>query len=207
MIKSDFEEYVQYLRLHPEAAQPTAKEQAAATKEDVSKGGPTKDNSANTDHAAKSTAKTGCLKAAANGRILPMTEAKDEAFASCMMGNGYVVCPTDGVVVSPADGTVSMLMEDSFHAVGIQTGDGINLLIHIGIDTVTLKGEGFMPKTSAGQKVAAGDPLITFDKNLVESKGLCADIMVIVLMEPGIPEIEYLTGMEAEAGKTVVAKW
>ncbi len=201
LIKSDFEEYVQYLRIHPEAASPAGEQEEAATaKENAPK-------SSTVKNMEKNTAKTGCLKAAASGQVIPMAEAKDEAFSSCMMGNGYVVCPTDGVVVSPADGTVSVLMEDSFHAVGIQTNDGMNLLIHIGIDTVKLKGEGFTPKVSTGQKVAAGDPLIIFDKDLVERKGFSADIMVIVLAEPGIPDIEYLTGMEAKAGETVVAKW
>ena len=87
----------------------------------------------------------------------PMKEARDEAFASCAMGNGIVVEPTDGTIVSPADGVVTTVMEPSLHAVGIQTKGGINILLHLGIDTVKMEGEGFKSWTASGKKVKAGE--------------------------------------------------
>ncbi len=170
IIKSDFEEYVQYLFLNPKAVPKV-------------------------------------LKAAASGDVLPMEQAKDEAFASCMMGNGVVICPEDGKVVAPADGEVSVLMEGTNHAVGIHVDEGFDILIHIGIDTVHLKGEGFRAFVTAGQKVKAGDLLVEFDKDLVVSKGLCPDVIVISLENPDLPEITYETGKRAKAGETVVARW
>ena len=170
IIKSDFEEYVQYLSSNPEAVPKV-------------------------------------LKAAASGDVLPMEQAKDEVFASCMMGKGVVICPEDGKVVAPADGEVSVLMEGTNHAVGIHVEEGFDILIHIGVDTVHLNGEGFKAFVTAGQKVKAGDLLVEFDKDFVVGKGLCPDVIVISLENPDLPEITYETGKKAKAGKTVVARW
>ena len=100
-----------------------------------------------------------------------------------------------------------MFMEDSKHAVGLKTKYGFDLLIHIGIDTVSLEGQGFESFIKLGQKVKARDKLIQFDKELIESKGLCADVIVIVLDSPDLMPIEYVTGIQAVAGETVVAKF
>ena len=97
-------------------------------------------------------------------------EVKDDVFSSCMLGKGIAIHPTDGVVVAPVNGEISVTMEGTNHAVGIRIAEGFDLLIHIGLDTVSLNGEGFTSHISMGQKVKAGDKLITFDKALVESK-------------------------------------
>lgn len=151
--------------------------------------------------------KENCLKAAANGTVVPMAEASDETFASCMLGNGVVIHPTDGMTTAPCDGEITVFMEDSKHAVGLKTEYGFDLLIHIGIDTVSLEGQGFESFIKLGQKVKVGDKLIQFDKELIESKGLCADVIVIVLDSPDLMPIEYVTGIQAVAGETVVAKF
>ena len=98
-------------------------------------------------------------------------------------------------------------MEGTNHAVGIRIAEGFDLLIHIGLDTVSLNGEGFTSHISMGQKVKAGDKLITFDKALVESKGLCSDVILIALDNPALPALDFKTGMTASAGETVVATW
>lgn len=147
------------------------------------------------------------LKAMINGQVIPLAEVKDEVFSSCMLGNGLAICPADGTVVAPCDGEVSVVMEGSNHAVGIKVFEGMDLLIHIGIDTVTLNGEGFTSFVEIGQKVKAGDKLITFDKDLVEAKGLCSDVILVVLDSPQLPKMEYQTNMAAKAGETVVASW
>ena len=124
-----------------------------------------------------------------------------------MLGKGIAIHPTDGVVVAPVDGEISVTMEGTNHAVGIRIAEGFDLLIHIGLDTVSLNGEGFTSHISMGQKVKAGDKLITFDKALVESKGLCSDVILIALDNPALPALDFKTGMTASAGETVVATW
>lgn len=147
------------------------------------------------------------LKAMVNGEVISVTEVKDDVFSSCMLGKGIAIHPTDGVVVAPVDGEISVTMEGTNHAVGIHIAEGFDLLIHIGLDTVSLNGEGFTSHISMGQKVKAGDKLITFDKALVESKGLCADVILIALDNPALPALDFKTGMTASAGETVVATW
>lgn len=136
-----------------------------------------------------------------------MSQARDEAFASCVMGGGLVIRPEDGRVVAPADGQITVLMEGTNHAVGIHMDNGMELLLHIGIDTVKLNGEGFKAAVMPGQNVKAGDLLVEFDKKLVEERGYCADIMVIVLDAPQLPVIRYAVDMDALAGETAVAEW
>lgn len=149
------------------------------------------------------------LKAVCNGKVIPITEVKDDVFSSCMLGGGVAIQPSDALstVVAPIDGEISVVMEGSNHAVGIKVAEGFDLLIHIGIDTVSLNGEGFTSHVSMGQKVSAGDKLIQFDKNLVEAKGLCADVIIISLDNTDLPKMEYHTGTDAVAGETVVASW
>ena len=147
------------------------------------------------------------LKAMVNGEVISVTEVKDDVFSSCMLGKGIAIHPTDGVVVAPVDGEISVTMEGTNHAVGIRIAEGFDLLIHIGLDPVSLNGEGFTSHISMGQKVKAGDKLITFDKALVESKGLCADVILIALDNPALPALDFKTGMTASAGETVVATW
>lgn len=147
------------------------------------------------------------LKAMVNGEVISVTEVKDDVFSSCMLGKGIAIHPADGTVVAPVDGEISVTMEGTNHAVGIKVAEGFDLLIHIGIDTVSLNGEGFTSYIKMGQKVKAGDKLITFDKALVESKGLCADVILIALDNPALPELSYTTGMTAVAGETTVATW
>ena len=147
------------------------------------------------------------LKAMVNGEVISVTEVKDDVFSSCMLGKGIAIHPTDGVVVAPVDGEISVTMEGTNHAVGIRIAEGFDLLIHIGLDTVSLNGEGFTSHISMGQKVKAGDKLITFDKALVESKGLCSDVILIALDNPALPALDFKTGMTASARETVVATW
>lgn len=147
------------------------------------------------------------LKAMVSGQVFPITEVKDDVFSSCMLGNGIAIHPADGCVLAPIDGVISVTMEGTNHAVGIRVSEGFDLLLHIGLDTVTLNGEGFTSHVSMDQKVRAGDKLITFDRALIESKGLCPDVLLIALDNPELPPLEYKTGMEAVAGETTIAVW
>ena len=149
----------------------------------------------------------GKLVAVATGKVLAMTQAKDEAFATCAMGDGVVIEPEKGVIVAPADGKITALMKPSLHAIGIETKEGLNLLIHIGIDTVKLDGKGFKSFVKSGQEVKAGDKLVEFDINLIKKEGYSPDVMVVVLEDSNLPKVAYKTGEKTVAGKTVVAEF
>lgn len=113
------------------------------------------------------------------GTILPLSEAKDEAFASEALGKGVVIEPADGIVVAPFDGTIVTLFP-SKHAIGIVSEDGAEVLIHIGINTVELNGKYFDANVKQGDVVKAGQTLVTFDKAAIEKEGYCSQVMVIV---------------------------
>lgn len=146
------------------------------------------------------------LKAPVSGEVVPMSEAKDENFAQGILGGGVVVRPVSQVIVAPCDGTVTHASEDNKHAIGLQSVTGQDILIHVGVDTVNMNGEGFKLLKKEGDAVKAGEPMLEFDIKLIESKGLCADVMMILIEDENEVEAEYITGITAEAGGTVVAK-
>ena len=113
--------------------------------------------------------------------------------------------PSEGKVYSPADGTVSMIA-DTKHAIGINTQDGLELLIHIGMDTVALKGEGYTPKVEAGASVKKGDLLMEFDMDFIKEKGYsCVTPMIVTNMD----DIKGVTPHAGAAvpGETVVVEY
>lgn len=101
------------------------------------------------------------------GRIAPISESPDESFAQEMMGRGVVFFPTDGIVTAPCDGTINLVFMTK-HAIGLETEGGIEILIHIGVDTVKLEGKPFNILIKEGQKVKAGEPLVKFDLDFIE---------------------------------------
>ena len=114
-----------------------------------------------------------------DGDVIELKEVDDEVFASGVTGKGIAIVPTNNVVVSPVEGTVSVLFP-SKHAVGITTNDGIELLVHIGLNTVMLNGEGFTTFVKQGDKVVCGQKLLEFDKEFILSKGYSLQSPVLV---------------------------
>lgn len=102
------------------------------------------------------------------GELHPITDAPDEAFASKMTGDGFMVYPTDGTVYAPADSKVTFVF-DTKHAVGLAAADGTEYMLHIGIDTVKLQGQGFTVFVTDGQHVKKGDKLLEFDNEFVKT--------------------------------------
>lgn len=113
-----------------------------------------------------------------NGTAAPITEAPDEAFSSKMMGDGYVVKPSDGQVVMPEDGEV-MFVFPSKHAIGLKTADGMEYLLHIGVDTVKLDGTGFEVFVQDGQKVSKGQLLMKFDLDYIRANAASDACMAV----------------------------
>ena len=147
------------------------------------------------------------MAATADGKVIPMTDASDPVFSSCALGGGVVIRPTGTVVVAPADGRVTATMEGSNHAIGMELEGGLELLIHIGVDTVSLKGEGFTALVKSGDTVKKGTELIRFEREALEAKGFCMEVMQIVMDGEKSSGVQYHTGMDAQAGETVVAVW
>ena len=130
--------------------------------------------------------------------------APDEAFASRMMGDGAVVTPTDSVVKAPADGEIVFVF-DTKHAVGFTTEDGISMIIHVGIDTVKLNGEGFDVMVEAGQKVKKGDPIMKLDLDYLSANApsLASPVMCTELSDN--QKIRLLKEGDIQAGESLFA--
>ena len=124
------------------------------------------------------------MAATADGKVIPMTDASDPVFSSCALGGGVVIRPTGTVVVAPADGRVTATMEGSNHAIGMELEGGLEILIHIGVDTVSLKGEGFTALVKSGDTVKKGTELIRFEREALEAKGFCMEVMHPVRQNP-----------------------
>jgi PTS system beta-glucosides-specific IIC component len=113
------------------------------------------------------------------GEVKPLSEVPDPAFSEEIMGKGFAIQPSEGRVVSPINGTVFSLSK-SGHAIGLVSDTGAEMLIHIGIDTVKLKGQFFSPKVQAGAKVSVGDVLMEFDREQIEKAGYTTITPVII---------------------------
>ncbi|MCU9612801.1 PTS glucose transporter subunit IIA [Caldibacillus lycopersici] len=113
--------------------------------------------------------KTVQLAAPVSGKYLEIQEVPDPVFSKKMMGDGIAFEPSEGKVVAPVDGEIIQVFPTK-HAVGIKAANGAEILIHIGLETVSMNGEGFTAHTSEGKKVKQGDVLITFDLDLIKEK-------------------------------------
>lgn len=146
------------------------------------------------------------LKAFLTGKVISMEEVEDEVFSSKALGDGVAIVPTSNVLKAPASGEVTVIMEDSKHAVGMKLANGVEILLHVGLDTVTLGGEGFELFVKVGDTVKTGDKLIKFDGDFIKEKGL-PTTTVLAVTEPGeYTNIQYLSGMDAKETETVIVK-
>lgn len=127
------------------------------------------------------------------GQAVPLSETPDPIFAAEKLGKGAAIVPTGNTVVAPAAGKVSVTMP-SGHAVGLKLDNGVELLIHVGIDTVNLNGEGFDVKVEKGQRVAPGDILLTFDPEIIKNAGYSLVTPVLVTNTNRFAEVKGATG-------------
>lgn len=144
------------------------------------------------------------LSSPLTGVAKDLSEAPDEAFAGKMMGDGAVVIPTDGNVVAPADGEVAFVFP-SKHAIGLKTTDGLELLIHIGIDTVMLDGKGFETFVKDGDKVKKGDKLLSFDLEFIKNNAPSIASPVICTSLNYKQKSRLLNSGEIKAGDSLIA--
>jgi glucose-specific phosphotransferase system IIA component len=105
------------------------------------------------------------------GRVLPLDDVADEVFAQRVVGDGLAVVPTEGTVVAPIAGRIEKLFEGG-HAFAIQDSEGVQILVHVGLDTVHLKGEGFTEHARQGDDVEVGDHIVSVDLNVMEQRSV-----------------------------------
>lgn len=148
--------------------------------------------------------KTIVLGSPITGIAKELSEAEDEAFASKMMGDGAVVVPTDGTIVAPADGEVNFVFP-SKHAVGFTTSSGIELLIHIGIDTVKLDGKGFEALVKEGDKVKKGDKLLQVDLKFITENAPSITSPVICTSLNSKQQIRLIKTGDIKTGEDLIA--
>ena len=121
------------------------------------------------------------LKLPVKGEVFPITESSDQTFSKKILGNGVVVKPSDDLVkvTAPCNGKIGFVYPGG-HALGLELEDGTGILIHCGVDTVNLNGEGFSIRTEEGKSVKAGDILLEFDKSFIEKKGYSSEVIMLV---------------------------
>lgn len=143
------------------------------------------------------------VAAPVSGTCIRIEEVPDPVFSAKMMGDGFAVIPESDTVVAPMTGEIAMVAETK-HAFGMKTKSGIELLVHIGLDTVNLNGEGFTVLAEQGSKVKAGDPVIRFDRTGMEAKGLKTTTMVVFTggYEKAVETDCY--GQQVKAGQVVI---
>lgn len=143
------------------------------------------------------------LKAVVDGEIIPIEEVDDQIFAQKMIGDGFGIMPTGKEIVAPISGRIEEIASTN-HAIYLSAPDGLKLLIHIGIDTIALKGEGFSSNLEKGMSILAGDILVHFDPVFIKNEGY-NPVVSTVILEQADKKIEITTypAKEAVANETI----
>lgn len=136
----------------------------------------------------------GIVYAPVSGTVFPSEEIPDATFAAGVLGRGIGINPAEGVIVAPFDGEISFVT-DTKHAVGVTSADGMELLIHVGVDTVAMAGDGFECFVQIGQKVKAGERLITFDREKIKQAGHPDCVAVLLSNSANYPDLSVQSGV------------
>ena len=148
-------------------------------------------------------AKTISLKAVEDGRTIPMDEVNDQTFAQELLGPGIAIVPSNGTVVSPINGTIATVM-DTKHAVCIQGEDGLELIVHAGLDTGELNGKYYQTYKEIGDQVKAGDVLLEFDLEEITKAGYDVTTPIVITNLGDYKITKCLTGQQVKAGEEVI---
>ena len=143
------------------------------------------------------------ISAPISGKVKPVSSLKDETFSSGVLGPGIAIAPEGGHVVAPADGTLDQMF-DTGHAFSMTTANGVELLVHVGLDTVRLKGKHFTRIKKTGDSVKTGESLIEFEESAVRSEGYDTTIVVVVLNQDHFKNIRFADEGSIQAGNPLV---
>lgn len=139
------------------------------------------------------------------GKVIPITEVQDEVFRDKILGDGVAIIPEQGEVLSPINGVVINIAE-TYHAIGLRSEDGIEILLHIGIDTVELNGAPFHCRVKLGDKVKVGQPLMDVDLDKIKGSGYILETPFVITNMESLSNLTIHTG-EAVAGETCVMEY
>ena len=139
-----------------------------------------------------------------SGKTVAIEEVPDQVFASKALGDGIAIDPTDNVLRAPADAKVSLTMPESNHAVGLLLTNGVEVLLHIGLDTVGMNGDGFKCFVKEGQTVKKGQTLIEFDVNKIKAAGHPLITMLVITDDGGLEKMSFKKGIDVKAGTTEI---
>lgn len=137
------------------------------------------------------------------GKAVPISEVNDPTFAEEILGKGVAIIPAEGKICAPAEGELSMVF-DTLHAFSMTTKEGVEILVHVGLETVSLKGKGFTAHKKAGDKVEKGDLILTADFDVIKGEGLDTIIPVIVCNTEEYKSVETLSGKDVNVGDDVL---
>lgn len=146
-----------------------------------------------------------CILATQTGEIVSLEDVPDPVFSEKILGDGVAIAPTSSEVVAPISGTINQIAH-TYHAIGISGDDNVDILVHLGIDTVKLSGEGFTSYIEEGQHVNAGEKILDMDINFIKSKGYNPITPCIITNTDTIKSLDKNTGA-TEAGITQIIKY
>ncbi len=153
----------------------------------------------------KAKQESGTFTAFLTGKAIPIEEVGDGVFSAKIMGDGMAILPESGILYAPVDAVVAAVMPESKHACGLRMENGMEMILHIGIDTVKMQGDGFEYLIEDGQKVCAGTPLIRFDRSKIRAAGH-PDVTVCIITNQGsAQELQFYTGIDVKANQTAIA--
>lgn len=147
--------------------------------------------------------KTNVLTAPISGEVKALSECKDAVFAEGTLGDGVIIEPSEGKVYAPCDGEIASIF-NTLHAIGITAANGAEILIHIGMDTVTLNGEGFKSHIKTGDKIRKGQLIMEFDMDFIKSKGLSTTTPVVISNSTEFPEMKEIFGMAHHGDQMII---
>lgn len=146
------------------------------------------------------------LVAPVSGKAIPLSEVPDPVFAEKLAGDGMAIIAEGDIVVAPADGELTLVFKTK-HAFAMTLDNGLELLVHIGLETVSLDGEGFEQLAQQGTKVKAGTPIIKINRDFIKSKGLSLATPVLITNVDATKKISPIESGNVEAGKSVVVNF
>lgn len=144
------------------------------------------------------------ILAPVTGKIIPLGAVGDPVFSSGVMGKGCGIEPAQEVLYAPVSGTLSAIGAPNYHAVGIVGDGGAEILIHVGVDTVEMRGEGFTVYVEKGMHVEAGEPLLSFSKRKIAAAGHDTVVIMVLTNTDGLSSVELAYEGNTKAGNVVI---
>ena len=146
------------------------------------------------------------MKAFLSGKTIAIDKVPDATFAEKVLGDGIAIEPSDNVLLSPVDALVEQTMEGSNHAIGLTLANGLEILLHIGLDTVEMKGDGFTIHVKQGDRVKAGQKLITFDPEKIKAAGHPLTTIMVITNTANYSVFDFNSDIDVRAGENVIAR-